>query len=665
MHNKWLKQWGIALFIGLCSGVGLQAQVDTTTYHELYGVEVVAKKRHTVTREGAPLQVLDRTGMERLGVQDLSEAVKRFSGVTVQDYGGIGGLKTVSVRSLGAKHTAVSYDGVTVTDAQSGQVDISRFSLDNVEMVSLSIGQADDIFQTARMYASAGALSIRTVTPEFKDKPFNTQIKLKGGSFGLVNPSLRYEQKLSQQWYLTVHGDYLRADGNYPFTLINGQLTEEHKRRNSDIESWRTELNLHGDLGKGSTLSVKGYYFDSERGLPGSVILYNEYSGERLWDRNAFLQLHYDKRFNEVWAMRVQAKYNYAWNRYEDVNNKYEEGCLVDRYTQNEYYGSMSALYTPTEYLSFSLAEDFFVNTLDNTLPECPFPKRYSSLTALAAQYKNTRLTVTASLLATYVTERVERGDQPDDLKRLSPAVSLSWRLWAERNIRLRLSYKDIFRIPTFNDMYYLRIGNTNLRPEKATQYNVGVTWSGDLFRIGKLELSVDGYYNRVKDKIVAMPTMFIWKMLNMGEVSIGGLDVNVSTELPLSKRWSLLLQGTYTYQHAIDITDETDKNYRDQIPYTPEHAGNVSCSLLNPWLNVTYNLTCVGDRYALPQNIEANRINSYVDQSISVNREFVVRNCKLRLQGELLNLANKSYEVIQYYPMPGRSWRLSVSVIY
>ena len=135
-------------------------------------------------------------------------------------------------------------------------------------MVSLSIGQADDIFQTARMYASAGALSIRTVTPEFKGKSFNTQIKLKGGSFGLVNPSLRYEQKLSQQWYLTVHGDYLRADGNYPFTLINGQLTEEHKRRNSDIESWRTELNLHGDLGKGSTLSVKGYYLIRNEDCP-------------------------------------------------------------------------------------------------------------------------------------------------------------------------------------------------------------------------------------------------------------------------------------------------------------------------------------------------------------------------------------------------------------
>ena len=415
---------------------------------------------------------------------------------------------------------------------------------------------------------------------------------------------------------------------------------------------------IYGDFWMSSGRKLANEYISGQRPYPEAVMCANDYMAHGLLDEFAEKNIDISKYF-------AVTGYDYAWNRYEDVNNKYEEGRLVDRYTQNEYYGSMSALYTPTEYLSFSLAEDFFVNTLDNTLPECPFPKRYSSLTALAAQYKNTRLTMTASLLGTYVTERVERGERPDDLKRLSPAVSISWRIWAEQNLRLRFSYKDIFRIPTFNDMYYLRIGNTNLRPEKATQYNVGVTWSGDLFRIGKLELSVDGYYNRVKDKIVAMPTMFIWKMLNMGEVSIGGLDVNVSTELPLSKRWSLLLQGTYTYQHAIDITDETDKNYRDQIPYTPEHAGNVSCSLLNPWLNVTYNLTCVGDRYALPQNIEANRIHSYVDQSISVNREFVVRNCKLRLQGELLNLANKSYEVIQYYPMPGRSWRLSVSVIY
>ncbi len=653
------------LVIQLFSSVFLYSQIDTTHYHQLSGVEVVAKSRLSVTREATPLQILDRAGIERLGVQDLSEAVKRFSGVTVQDYGGIGGLKTVSVRSLGAKHTAVSYDGVTVTDAQSGQVDISRFSLDNVEMVSLSIGQADDIFQTARMYASAGALSIKTSRPEFATRPFRLKAQVKGGSFGLVNPTLHYDQKLGKNWSASLHGDYLRADGDYPFTLINGKLEERKKRNNSDIETWRTELNLYGDLGKGGTLQVKGYYFDSERGLPGSVILYNDYSGERLWDKNAFAQVYYRNELSQKLSLQGQLRYNYAWNRYQDVNNKYEGGKQIDRYTQNEYYSSVSVLYSPIEKFSVSFTEDYFINTLDNTLPGCPFPKRYTSLSVLAAQYKTSRLTGTASLLGTYITERVKSGERPADCERLSPAASLSWRVLEDENLRMRASYKDIFRIPTFNDMYYLRIGNTNLKPERATQYNWGLTWAGELPCVSYLDFSVDGYYNRVKDKIVAIPTMFIWKMMNMGEVSIGGLDVNLSAKIPLCQRISFLLQTAYTYQKAIDITDKEAKNYRHQLPYTPQHSGNVSLSLQTSWVNLSYNVTCVGNRYALPQNIEDNLIKRYTEQNISLNREFVVKNCKLRLQGEILNLTNKTYDVIQYYPMPGCSWRLGVSIVY
>src|SRR5574344_1467726 len=143
------------LYVGLCSLVTVTAQVDTVHFHSLSGGEVTAKARRSTTREATPLQIMNRINIEQLGIQDLSDAVKHFSGVTVQDYGGIGGLKTVSVRSLGAKHTAVSYAGVAVTDAQSGQVDISRFSLENVNAISLSIGQADEIVQTARMYSSA------------------------------------------------------------------------------------------------------------------------------------------------------------------------------------------------------------------------------------------------------------------------------------------------------------------------------------------------------------------------------------------------------------------------------------------------------------------------------------------------------------------------------
>lgn len=666
MQNLFVKRLSGLLCAWLFPFAALYAQVDTTTYHQLSGVEVLGKVRPSTTRESTPLQVMDKAGIERLGVQDLSEAVKRFSGVTVQDYGGIGGLKTVSVRSLGAKHTAVCYDGVTVTDAQSGQVDISRFSLDNVDMISLSIGQADDIFQTARMYASAGALSIKTAAPLFKEKSYNAYVKLKGGSFGLFNPVVRYEQRIGNRWSASLHADWLSAKGNYPFTLINGKEVTEEIRKNSDVQSLRLEGNVYGHFGRGGKLNGKVYYYDSERGLPGSVILYNSNARERVWDNDFFTQLHYENEWFDRLKFQANAKYNYSFSKYRDISNKYSGGKQEDLNTQNEYYGSAGILYTPCSYVSFSLNTDIARNTLVNNFVNAPTPKRWTSLTAFAAQYKSPVLTATASLLSTYITDKVENGDRPADKKRLSPAVSISWRPFQEQSFRIRASYKDIFRVPTFTDLYYLRMGNVNLKPEKATQYNIGFTWNDEISPfIRLLSVSVDGYYNKVSDKIVAIPNMYIWKMMNMGEVEIKGIDVNLSANISLYKTFSLLLLSAYSYQDAIDVTDPEEKNYKNQIPYTPRHSGSVSASLENPWVNVTYTLVAAGDRYALPQNIEANQIDSYLEHSLSVNRSFALKKCMFKVQGDILNLTDKTYDIIQYYPMPGRSWRFSLSITY
>lgn len=671
MRKLHLKRILCLLGVCLCVLADVQAQqIDTTVYHQLKGVEVVEKARPSTTREAAPLQVMDRAGIERLGIQDLSEAVKRFSGATVKDYGGIGGLKTVSVRSLGAQHTAVSYDGVTITDAQSGQVDISRFSLDNVEMVSLSIGQTDDIFQTARMYASAGALSVKTRKPVFEGKPMNMQAKVKGGSFGLFNSVLRYEQKINNRFSATLHADWLSAKGEYPFTLVNGDVVTEEKRKNSDIQALRLEGNLYGDLGKAGALIGKVYYYDSERGLPGSVKLYansnSNSNKERLWNNNFFTQLQYTNELRSNLSLQAHAKYNYSFSKYRDISKKYSSGKQEDLNTQEEYYGSIGVLYSPWKNFSASLTTDLAHNTLDNNFMNAPQPKRLTSLSVLSAQYKNAMFTATASLLGTYITDEVKTGDKPADRKRLSPAVSVSLRPFADNAFRIRASYKDIFRIPTFTDLYYLRMGNTNLQPEKATTYNLGLTWSGEVGNVfSYLSLSADGYYNKVTDKIVAIPTMYIWKMMNMGKVDIKGLDVNFSAETPLPAKMALLLYATYSFQNAIDVTNPSEDSYKDQIPYTPKHSGNASLTLENPWVNISYHLTAAGDRYALPENIAKNLISRYVEQGISLNREFEVKKCKLRLQGEVINLGNKTYDIIYYYPMPGRSWRLSISVLY
>ena len=84
MQNSFTKRFLELLCVCLFPFAVLHAQVDTTTFHQLSGVEILGKVRPSTTRESTPLQVMDKAGIERLGVQDLSEAVKRFSGVTVQ-----------------------------------------------------------------------------------------------------------------------------------------------------------------------------------------------------------------------------------------------------------------------------------------------------------------------------------------------------------------------------------------------------------------------------------------------------------------------------------------------------------------------------------------------------------------------------------------------------
>ena len=150
-----------------------------------------------------------------------------------------------------------------------------------------------------------------------------------------------------------------------------------------------------------------------------------------------------------------------------------------------------------------------------------------------------------------------------------------------------------------------------------------------------------------------------------MGEVEIKGLDVNLGISLPLSADFRVRMQGNYSYQYAVDVTDPSSKNYRDQIPYTPRHSGNLSVSVLNGWVNLGYIMSVVGNRYALPQNISWNRMTGYVEHSVSAEKVLGAKDFRLHLQLECQNLTDKQYDVIQYYPMPGRSFRITLKFEY
>ena len=388
------------LLCALCVALGAAAQDRDTTLERRID-EVTVTAAHTPRRLTAtvPVQVVSGEAIRTLGLQNMADAVRRFAGTTVRDYGGIGGMKTVSVRSLGAHHTAIGYDGVAVSNCQAGQIDIGRFSLDNVALLTLSVGQEEDLLQSARMAASAAVLSIRTEVPHFTaDRRYSLQAHLRAGSFGMVNPYVRLATRTSERTTLSLDGNLLRADGVYPFTLVNGRERTREKRYNSDILAWHSEANLYRTDDR-SDLNVKAYAFRSERGLPGSVILYRTGNDERLWDVNAFLQAAYRRRLSDRWTMQAQVKYNYSWNKYEDTDPKYEGGRQTDLNTQNEYYASLATRFRPTDALTLSLAEDGAVNTLHNNVNDNPAPVRLTSLTALRARYRMGPQTAVGTLL--------------------------------------------------------------------------------------------------------------------------------------------------------------------------------------------------------------------------------------------------------------------------
>lgn len=677
MYNKVIFAVICCLFLATTL-FAQQQKVDTTHIYSIPEIQISDVYQTREVRSSSPLQILSKDALKNLHALQVSDAVKHFAGVTVKDYGGIGGLKTVSIRSLGAQHTAIGYDGIALTDCQTGQIDIGRFSLDNVDQLSLSNGQSDNIFQPARFFASAGILNIQTLTPRFEEgKRTNVSASFKTGSWGLVNPSLLLEQQLNRKWTVTANGEWMSSDGQYPYTLHYGNaeddLTSREKRKNTDVQTLRAEAGLYGNFSDKEQWRLKAYYFQSSRGLPNATTFYYDFSTQHLWDKNTFIQSQYKKEFSKQWVFQTSAKWNWNYQRYLDPDSKNSSGKTENSYYQQEYYLSASVLYRLLSNLSFSLSTDGSINTMNADLKNFVHPTRYSWLTAFAGKYMNDWLTLSASALATVINEDVEKGGSAGNHRKLTPYVSASFKPLQNEELRIRLFYKDIFRLPSFNDLYYEEVGNNKLKPENARQYNVGVTYSKNVCSfLPYLSATIDGYYNKITDKIIAYPTknLAVWSMRNLGSVEIKGVDATASIALQPWENIRINLSGNYTYQRALDVTNsdldsEEGRTYRHQIAYTPRVSGSGQAGIETPWVNLSYSFLFSGKRYQQGENIAENRLDSYSDHSISASRSFKIMQTNTSVSVEVLNIADKNYEIIRNFPMPGRSVRATISIRY
>ncbi len=635
---------------------------DTDTLPELAVVKNRADKSLTASN---PFHIIDRETMLHTGVTDISDAVRRLPGVNLRDYGGAGGLKTVSVRGLGAQHTGVAYDGVPLSDARSGEIDLSRYSLDNVSSLSLTAGTPEDIFITARAAASAATLSFSTFRPDvFTDRgPFLTA-QMRAGGFGLWAPYVNGGWSNGENFAAGAMFDFLHARNDYPFTLHNGDLITRERRSNSMMNSFHGELNAEWRPQTATSVSAKLYYYDNARRLPGPVIYYLQPSDERLHDRNFFGQARWRRKMSSRLSLQAVGKFNWSSSHFTDHGGQYPGGMLNQYYLQRESYLAAALLWLPMNGLALDYSADWVYQNLTSNLPTDTRPYRNTILQSLTARYNFRMLTATARLLHTlYLDRSLDDRTLKANAHRFSPSVSLSLRPISDQEFYVRASYRNIFRSPTFNELYFDHYGTLSLKPESADQWNVGASWAltqGNILK--NLTLTADGYINIVSNKIVAVPfSLFKWTMTNLGKVRIFGLDATLNAEFAIARRQSILLTANYSYQRAQPRTDPKMLDWMKQVAYTPLNSGSASVSWLNPWVSVALHGNATSARYTTSSNLPDTRIAGYADIGLTLFHTFRIKRHSLELRADVTNLTDKQYQVVARYPMPGRSWSLTV----
>ncbi|MCH5217936.1 MAG: TonB-dependent receptor [Muribaculaceae bacterium] len=623
---------------------------------------------HRPVGEVIPAQSLTGDELQRLNSNSVADALRYFSGVQVKDYGGVGGIKTVNIRSMGSNHTGVVYDGVELGNAQNGQIDLGQFSLDNMESISLYNGQKSEILQPAKDFGNAGNVYMRSRTPSFKQgERFHARLAFRTGSFDLINPSALVELRLSSRVNASLSAEWLKSSGRYKFRYRRvtpaGEVAYDTTavRHNGDINATRIELNFNGNLDNG-IWHAKAYTYNSERGIPGAIVNNVWRRGERVWDLNSFLQGSYTGYFGKFSTLN-NAKF--AAYRTHYVNNDENQLKIDNIYRQKELYISSANKYDFYSWWSVSLSYDFLFNTMNADLYDFVRPDRFSNFISLATAFDIDRFKAQGSILATLVHDSFRSLKPSRNLHAFSPAIFLSGNPLRNRDFSLRAFFKRSFRMPTFNDLYYADYGNSSLNPERVSQYNVGILYLHSANSLlHTVRLSADAYYNRVKDKIVAYPKgqQFRWTMLNLGVVDISGIDLSGLVTLNPLREFFVTLRGQYTFQRAIDVTSPSDSYYCHQIPYIPRHSGSAVVNLQWRSWTLNYSFIYVGERYSQQENILYNYLQPWYTSDLSASKDFRFGKVALRVLLEVNNLLSQDYDVIINYPMPKRNFRLSLS---
>ena len=539
----------------------------------------------------------------------ITDVLNKLPGVQTNDYGGLAALKNVSIRGLGAAHTAIYLDGVQVGNVMSGQGDLGMYSLYDMEAVVVDYAQNSLSFSTAR--------------PVFAHGNFSAKAAFKGGSFGTYLPYLSLGYRISDKVSFSVRGEGVFSKGDFKYG-------DNLRRENNDIRQYRAGIDFFGRMDRGQW-HAKAFWGGADRGTPGAL---SWPATDRQKDNNAFVQGTFQKSFSDLYRLNLSGKASLD-------KIEYTSSWGDSRYRQAEAQLNSSHIFSVKEWWQLSLAASLRYDNLASTSYDA---SRLGVISALASSF---RWKIFSASLAVEYDGFFDKAR----LSRHSFSPSADLRLTPFEGFDIVAFVRRADRVPTFNELYYAGYGNPDLKTEKAWLTDAGFRWKKAAGRAVTINVGADVFYNDLRDKITSAPTPEdpnIWLPYNIGRVRTLGTDATAAVSYSAGG-WVLSARAKYSFTSARDRT-EGSATFGDQIPYVPRHALTLSgdASWRNWGVEIVWNCrNGLKDAYAA--------LPDWNTLDFSLRKSFNFRNfgpLTLSLTGR--NVTSRRYFLVSDYPMPG-----------
>lgn len=569
---------------------------------------------------------------------ELGDLLSRYSHVFVKNYG-TGQSSTPSFRGTGANHTKVSWNGINLTNRMLGQTDFSTFSSYITDKVIIHQGSgsleefSDAIGGTINLYNE----------PDWEQK-FDLKALQHIGSFNTTNSFITAAIGNDQLRNRT-RVYYKNSENDYEY--LNTKFSREdklEKRKYADYDYGGIMNETYWRFRDNSFLSAKIWGQFYNRNLPGPISADKSYPNENQEDKNFRSVLEW-KQYSRKNYYEVKSAYLYDFIEYNHNNlninsvshihswlNKFHHKRNLKHGFAMKYGGSVD--YNQVNTNNYTNTKDRITYTL------------YHSVTK---EFKD-RLKLKVLLREEVINHE------------FSPLIfnaGSEWYFLSDQNLTIKGNISRNFNYPSFNDLYWNPGGNPDLKPEDGISAETGVAFSesNDKKSAG-FTLEVISFYSNINNWITWTPGAgSIWSPENLNEVISRGVETSLKANLALYNiQW--LIHGNYAYTLSTDVS--SGQPY--QLAYVPKNKFNSSLSVSYQKISFHYNFHFVGERFVDKHHTEA-PLSHYAVSDLSVGYKYPFSNFVLGLKMKVKNLLDENYEVIEYQPLPGRNYQMSISV--